>query len=91
MRSNVVKQHSSRSHLSGVIVENTDGVELGPDAAALCEGRAAVFVRALLKPVGNGDIFDGRGPGFNFHLWQETRVHKQAHDCHNQAQQEDNY
>lgn len=75
-------------HLFGVIVEDTDGAQLRPDAAALRVGGAAVLVRSLSELVSDGDISDRRRPGLHDHITQESRVQQQADHRHDQTQQE---
>lgn len=77
-----------RSHLFGVIVEDTDGAQLRPDAAALCEGSAALLVRSFFEFVCNSNISDWRWPGFYMHVSQESRVQQEEADSRDQTDQE---
>lgn len=90
-RGQVLLWHRSvlRSHLLGVIVEDSDGALLGPDAAGLCVGCAAVLVWSLLELIGNGHISDRRWPSLYHHVRQEPRVQQEAPNCHDQTHQED--
>lgn len=79
------------SHLFGVIVEDSDGAELRPNAAALCEGCTALFVGSLFEFVCNSHISNGRWSGFYRHISQESRVHQEEPDSCDQTHQEDDH
>ena len=76
------------SHLLGVIVKDSDGLELRPDAAALREGCTAVLVRSLSEFISDGDISNGRWSRLYSHVSQKSRVEHEAPDGHEQTHQE---
>lgn len=78
-----------RAHLLGVIVEESDGAQLGSDAAGLGEGCAAVLVRSLFEFISDGNISDGRWSRLHVHLGEQSRVEQEAPDGEQQAHQED--
>lgn len=80
---------SGGSHLLGVIVEHSDGAQLGSNAAGLREGCAALLVWPLFEFISNGDISDRRWPRLHVHLRQESRVQQEAPDGDNQTHQEE--
>lgn len=79
------------SHLFGVIVEDSDGAELRPNAAALCEGCTALFVGSLFEFVCNSHISNRRWSGFYRHVSQESRVQQEEADSCDQTHQEDDH
>lgn len=82
---------SCSSHLLGVIVEDADGAQLRPDAAALREGSTALLVGPFFEFVGDSYISNRRWSGFDVHLSQETRIQQEEADSRDQTYQKDDH